>query len=200
MCGIVGYAGYREAQPILIESLKRLEYRGYDSCGIATLGNSLEVVKDTGRVVHFEANSPKIQGKVGIGHTRWATHGKVTAANSHPHLDCSSKIAVVHNGIIENFQRLRDELTEEGHVFRSETDTEVISHLIEKYYQGDIRAAVSRALQDITGTYAIVILADGHDELIIASLQIKVFFQTTSRSQDFAFIIMNNIVSHFFFS
>lgn len=166
MCGIVGYVGYREAQPIIIESLKRLEYRGYDSCGIAALGDNLVAHKDVGRVVDFEKNSPRLPGKMGIGHTRWATHGAVTAANAHPHLDCNGKFAVVHNGIIENFQKLREGLEKEGHHFNSDTDTEVIAHLIEKYYQGDLVEAVSKALADITGTYAVVVTAEGHNELI----------------------------------
>jgi glucosamine--fructose-6-phosphate aminotransferase (isomerizing) len=169
MCGIVGYIGYREAQPILIDSLKRLEYRGYDSCGIAALNNDeLALHKDVGRVVDFEKKVPKIRGKIGIGHTRWATHGEVTAANAHPHTDCNGKFAVVHNGIIENFQKLRNQLTGEGHQFSSDTDTEVIAHLIEKYYQNDLKEAVSRALKDVVGTYAIVVLAEGHRELIAA--------------------------------
>ncbi|MFC2027624.1 glutamine--fructose-6-phosphate aminotransferase, partial [Chloroflexota bacterium] len=166
MCGIVGYAGYREAQPIIIESLKRLEYRGYDSCGIAALGDTLVALKDVGRVVDFEKSSPRLHGKMGIGHTRWATHGAVTAANAHPHLDCSGKFAVVHNGIIENFQKLREGLEKEGHHFNSDTDTEVIAHLIEKYYQGDLAEAVLKALADITGTYAVVVTAEGHNELV----------------------------------
>ncbi|MFA4836244.1 MAG: glutamine--fructose-6-phosphate transaminase (isomerizing) [Dehalococcoidia bacterium] len=181
MCGIVGYIGYREAQPILLESLKKLEYRGYDSCGIAILGsvarndglegvpaNRIQLCKDVGRVVDFEKTIPKIQGGTGIGHTRWATHGKVSAANAHPHTDCGCKIAVVHNGIIENFQKLREALIKEGHLFTSETDTEVIAHLVEKYYRGNLVEAVSRALADVTGTYAIVVLAEGHKEIVVA--------------------------------
>ncbi|MCP4603618.1 MAG: glutamine--fructose-6-phosphate transaminase (isomerizing), partial [Proteobacteria bacterium] len=154
--------------PILLESLQRLEYRGYDSCGIATLNDSLTMFKDVGRVVDFAKNSPKIHGKAGIGHTRWATHGTVTSANAHPHLDCTGNIAVVHNGVIENFQKLRDDLTKEGHRFNSDTDTEVIAHLIEKYYQGNLKEAVSKALAEVTGTYAVVVLAKGHKELVVA--------------------------------
>jgi len=175
MCGIVGYAGYRESQPILLESLKRLEYRGYDSCGIAVLVNSaldtvptIEVHKDVGRVVDMEKNLPCVHGRVGMGHTRWATHGEVSTANAHPHLDCSGRIAVVHNGVIENFQSLRDELSGEGHHFSSETDTEVIAHLIENYYSGDLEGAVARALAEVVGTYAVIVLAAGHEELVVA--------------------------------
>ncbi|MCL0078292.1 glutamine--fructose-6-phosphate transaminase (isomerizing) [Dehalococcoidia bacterium] len=175
MCGIVGYAGYRDSQPILLESLKRLEYRGYDSCGIAVSVNSaletaptIEVHKDVGRVVDMEKNLPCVHGTVGMGHTRWATHGEVSPANAHPHLDCSGRIAVVHNGVIENFQSLRDALSREGHHFSSETDTEVIAHLIENYYSGDLERAVARALAELVGTYAVIVMAAGHEELVVA--------------------------------
>ncbi|MCL0097743.1 glutamine--fructose-6-phosphate transaminase (isomerizing) [Dehalococcoidia bacterium] len=175
MCGIVGYAGYRDSQPILLESLKRLEYRGYDSCGIAVSVNSaletaptIEVHKDVGRVVDMEKNLPCVHGRVGMGHTRWATHGEVSPANAHPHLDCSGRIAVVHNGVIENFQSLRDALSREGHHFSSETDTEVIAHLIENYYSGDLEGAVARALAEVLGTYAVIVMAAGHEELVVA--------------------------------
>ncbi|MCL0084199.1 glutamine--fructose-6-phosphate transaminase (isomerizing) [Dehalococcoidia bacterium] len=175
MCGIVGYAGYRDSQPILLESLKRLEYRGYDSCGVAISVNSaletaptIEVHKDVGRVVDMEKNLPCVHGRVGMGHTRWATHGEVSPANAHPHLDCSGRIAVVHNGVIENFQSLRDALSREGHHFSSETDTEVIAHLIENYYSGDLERAVARALAEVVGTYAVIVMAAGHEELVVA--------------------------------
>ncbi len=169
MCGIVGYIGYREAQPILLESLKRMEYRGYDSCGIAISTNSsLKLHKDVGRVVDFEKIVPKTQGTTGIGHTRWATHGEVTAENAHPHTDCHGKIAVVHNGIIENFQKLREQLTSEGHLFSSDTDSEVIAHLIEKHDRGNLKEAVVEALKDVIGTYAIVVLSEGCNELVAA--------------------------------
>ncbi|MCL0059676.1 glutamine--fructose-6-phosphate transaminase (isomerizing) [Dehalococcoidia bacterium] len=175
MCGIVGYAGYRDSQPILLESLKRLEYRGYDSCGVAISVNSaletaptIEVHKDVGRVVDMEKNLPCVHGRVGMGHTRWATHGEVSPANAHPHLDCSGRIAVVHNGVIENFQSLRDELSREGHHFSSETDTEVIAHLIENYYSGDLERAVARALAELVGTYAVIVMVAGHEELVVA--------------------------------
>ncbi|MCL0098594.1 glutamine--fructose-6-phosphate transaminase (isomerizing) [Dehalococcoidia bacterium] len=175
MCGIAGYAGYRDSQPILLESLKRLEYRGYDSCGVAISVNSaletaptIEVHKDVGRVVDMEKNLPCVHGRVGMGHTRWATHGEVSPANAHPHLDCSGRIAVVHNGVIENFQSLRDALSREGHHFSSETDTEVIAHLIENYYSGDLERAVARALAELVGTYAIIVMAAGHEELVVA--------------------------------
>ena len=168
MCGIVAYIGGRDAQPILLQSLRRLEYRGYDSCGIAVLGSMIEVCKDVGRVEQLEKALPQNMGKLGIGHTRWATHGKPSKANAHPHMDCSGKIAVVHNGVIDNFQQLRDELTQDGHRFHSETDTEILPHLIERYYQGDLEQAVKRALVDVRGSYALIVLAANHKELLVA--------------------------------
>jgi glutamine---fructose-6-phosphate transaminase (isomerizing) len=168
VCGIVGYVGNREAQPILLDCLSKLEYRGYDSCGIAVSGNHVEKFKDTGRVQALQQKAPVIQGNLGIGHTRWATHGPPTATNAHPHFDCSGKIAVVHNGIIENYQSLKEQLISEGHLFFSETDTEVIPHLIEKYYRGELTQAVESALRDIKGTFAIAVLKEGHDTLVAA--------------------------------
>src|SRR3990170_5427001 len=129
VCGIVGYVGNREAQPILLNSLSKLEYRGYDSCGIAVCASHIEGYKDAVRVQALQNNSPSLHGTVGIGHTRWATHGFPTAINAHPHFDCSGKIAVVHNGIIANYQALRQQLISAGHNLISETDTEVIPHL-----------------------------------------------------------------------
>jgi glutamine---fructose-6-phosphate transaminase (isomerizing) len=168
MCGIVGYVGKREAQPVLVNCLKRLEYRGYDSCGIALLGKNLEVYKDAVRIESLEKSLRPNSSHTGIGHTRWATHGKPSLLNAHPHTDCSGKIAVVHNGVIENFQQLREQLTKEGHVFRSDTDTEVIPHLIEKYYQGNLEQAVSRAIVDITGSYAFVAMHVDWRGLVVA--------------------------------
>lgn len=168
MCGIVGYIGYRQAMPILVDSLKKLEYRGYDSCGLALLDKQIQIFKDVGTIELIEENLPNYVGCVGIGHTRWATHGSVTKINAHPHIDCSKKIAVVHNGIIENFQSLRDELIAQGHNFVSQTDTEVIPHLVEKYYNGDIVGAVMRALQDIKGSYAFILIHNDDPRLIVA--------------------------------
>ena len=168
MCGIVGYIGNSNAQPILLQSLGRLEYRGYDSCGIAVLGSTVQVYKDEGRVHQLGKALPKSNGKLGIGHTRWATHGKPSKTNAHPHMDCTGRIAVVHNGVIDNFQQLRDKLIKEGHKFYSETDTEVIPHLIESYYQGDLEQAVKRALVDLRGTYSLIVLAADHEELVVA--------------------------------
>jgi glucosamine--fructose-6-phosphate aminotransferase (isomerizing) len=168
MCGIVGYIGNRQAQPILLNCLTRLEYRGYDSCGIAVSDHSLEKYKDAVRVSTLKKDSPRLKGSIGIGHTRWATHGEPSQINAHPHFDCTGNIAVVHNGVINNFQKLKEQLIREGHAFVSETDTEVIPHLIEKYYTGDLTAAVERALCDIEGSYAIIVLAAGEPKLVAA--------------------------------
>ncbi|MEE8470216.1 MAG: isomerizing glutamine--fructose-6-phosphate transaminase, partial [Dehalococcoidia bacterium] len=168
MCGIVGYVGEREAQPILINCLKRLEYRGYDSCGIALQGNLVETHKDAVRIEALEATLSPSNSSIGIGHTRWATHGKPSRENAHPHIDCSGKITVVHNGVIDNFLQLREQLSQEGHTFLSETDTEVIPHLIEKYYQGNLEEAVSHALADMTGSYALIAFHVDLKQLVVA--------------------------------
>jgi glucosamine--fructose-6-phosphate aminotransferase (isomerizing) len=168
MCGIIGYIGERQAQPILFSSLARLEYRGYDSCGIAVLGSEIGVYKDAVRVKALEKAAPPLRGTVGIGHTRWATHGEPSQINAHPHCDCTGKIAVVHNGVINNFQKLKQQLAREGHNFISETDTEVIPHLIEKYYDGDLEKAVEAALREVEGSYAIIVLMLGEPRLVVA--------------------------------
>ncbi len=168
MCGIVGYIGSKQAQPILLNCLGRLEYRGYDSCGIAISNPGIELCKDAIRVEALKKTAPRLSGQLGIGHTRWATHGQPSQANAHPHLDCTGNIAVVHNGVIINFQRLKQQLEDEGHNFISETDTEVISHLIEKYYEGDLEKAVESALSDIEGSYAIIVMTAGEPKLVIA--------------------------------
>ena len=168
MCGIVGYVGYRQAQPILFNSLLRLEYRGYDSCGVAVSADGVTVYKDAGKVGELEKKAPRLKGAAGIGHTRWATHGEPNQVNAHPHCDCSGRVAVVHNGIIGNYRLLKKQLIAEGHRFISETDSEVIPHLIEKYYQGDLEEAVAAALKDVEGCYAIIALADGDPNLVVA--------------------------------
>lgn len=169
MCGIVGYIGYNQAQPVLLKSLKRLEYRGYDSCGIAiTKAGEIQLFKDVGRIIELEKRLPQVNGKIGIGHTRWATHGEPSLINAHPHLDCHRKVAVVHNGIIDNYLSLKQQLIEEGHSFLSETDTEVISHLIEKYYQGSLLEAVSQAINHLSGSFAIAVLSATSPDLIVA--------------------------------
>jgi glutamine---fructose-6-phosphate transaminase (isomerizing) len=178
MCGIIGYLGDREATPILMESLKRLEYRGYDSAGVAVLeqphaGDAVRtsVTKSEAKVdtliQKLEANMPS--GKLGIGHTRWATHGKPTYINAHPHTDCHGKIFVVHNGIIENFAELKAELEAAGHEFPSETDTEVVPHLIEANYKGDFLAAVRAALKRIKGAYALAMFSSDDPDLLVGA-------------------------------
>ena len=168
MCGIIGYVGDRQAQSILVSCLRRLEYRGYDSCGIAVSSSGIKAYKDAVRVAALEKAAPQLNGRVGIGHTRWATQGEPSQVNAHPHGDCSGKITVVHNGIISNFPLLRRQLTAEGHNFISETDTEVIPHLIEKYYHGNLEEAVAAALRDVEGSYAITVLAAGESKLVAA--------------------------------
>ena len=168
MCGIVGYIGERQAQPILFNCLGKLEYRGYDSCGIAIAGSSVEVYKDTLRVKELAKVSPSLDGMIGIGHTRWATHGEPSQVNAHPHCDGTGRIAVVHNGVITNFFRLKQQLASEGHTLSSQTDSEVIPHLVEKYYEGDLVKAVERALADIEGSYAIIVMMAGEPKLVAA--------------------------------
>ncbi|MET0801398.1 MAG: glutamine--fructose-6-phosphate aminotransferase, partial [Actinomycetota bacterium] len=159
MCGIVGYAGPDEALPIVLEGLRRLEYRGYDSAGVAVIDGGLGVVKRAGKLGELEAAldagaSPS--GSVGMGHTRWATHGAPTDRNAHPHLDCSGRVAVIHNGIVENFQALRTRLEKQGHTFVSETDTEAVAHLIEEILRGSdvsVPDAVRAAVRQLHGAF-----------------------------------------------
>ena len=169
MCGIVGYIGKRPATPVLIEGLRRLEYRGYDSAGIAVLGDgSFTTSKALGQV-KFLAAEPDLPGFLGIGHTRWATHGGVTLQNTHPHTDAEGSVAVVHNGIIENYAELRRALTAEGITFRSETDTEVIPHLIRKSYRTTLEQALLDALPLLRGTYGIAVISHlSPDQILVA--------------------------------
>ncbi|MBO9608023.1 MAG: glutamine--fructose-6-phosphate transaminase (isomerizing) [Paenibacillaceae bacterium] len=171
MCGIVGYVGKRDSQEILIEGLKKLEYRGYDSAGVAVYTDKgLAVKKAKGRLAVLESQlgeSP-LRGTIGIGHTRWATHGKPSDVNSHPHTDNSLKFSVVHNGIIENYIALKEELIAKGHRFVSETDTEVISHLIADLYDGDIVRTVQRAVKRMTGAFALGVLTEHEPEKLVA--------------------------------
>jgi glucosamine--fructose-6-phosphate aminotransferase (isomerizing) len=168
MCGIVGYIGRRKAHPVLLNSLSKLEYRGYDSCGVAVLADKVEICKDTVRVNVLEQQAKPLEGFIGIGHTRWATHGEPSRVNAHPHCDCTGRIAVVHNGVITNFHRLREQLASEGHILSSQTDTEVLPHLIEKFYDGDLEQAVALALDCIEGSYAIAVLMEGEEKLVVA--------------------------------
>lgn len=170
MCGVVGYIGRREAGPIIVEGLKKLEYRGYDSFGIATVSGIIELDKHQGRISDSSRSVAHLKGKIGIGHTRWATHGVPSDTNAHPHMDCSSSIAVVHNGIIENYAELKRQLISRGHVFRSETDTEVVAHLIEEAYESekDLLSAVQKVTPKLMGSYALLVIARGEKRIIAA--------------------------------
>ncbi|WNR44235.1 glutamine--fructose-6-phosphate transaminase (isomerizing) [Paenibacillus roseipurpureus] len=174
MCGIVGYIGKRNSQEILLEGLKKLEYRGYDSAGVAVYtADGLQIKKAKGRIANLESklDETPLNGSVGIGHTRWATHGKPSDVNSHPHTDNSLKFSVVHNGIIENYITLKEELIAKGHVFVSETDTEVISHLIASVYEGDILKAVQQAVKHMTGAFALGVLTEFEPDRLVAVRQ-----------------------------
>jgi len=174
MCGIVGYLGSSPAVPILIQGLERLEYRGYDSAGIAVPQNGkVEVVKSAGKLSALKSrlNGNLSNARVGIGHTRWATHGRPCDLNAHPHLDCTGKFAVVHNGIIENYQELRQKLVIGGHRFISETDTEVLAHLVEHFYAGDLFQAALKMLPLLRGSYAFVLTSSLHPEELVAMRQ-----------------------------
>jgi glucosamine--fructose-6-phosphate aminotransferase (isomerizing) len=172
MCGIVGYVGPKRASDILLAGLASLEYRGYDSAGIAIAEEGrVDVTRRVGKLANLSAAiaSAPPDGVVGIGHTRWATHGRPSEENAHPHTDCTGRIAVVHNGIIENYLELREQLTVAGHTFRSETDTETIAHLLESLYEGDLTAAVAAALRRLHGSYAIAVLHADHPGTIVAA-------------------------------
>ncbi len=171
MCGIVAYVGKNSARKILVDGLKRLEYRGYDSSGIAILNNGSYLSKAVGKVAVLEErvwkDSP--EGSIGIAHTRWATHGKPTEPNAHPHADCTGKVFLVHNGIIENYMPIKKRLVAAGHKFASETDTEVLAHLVEEAYKGNLEAAVQKTLQQVQGTFGIAVLHRNHpDQIILA--------------------------------
>lgn len=174
MCGIIGYIGSRPVMPILLGGLKKQEYRGCDSAGIAILeNNEIRIYKSAGKISKLEEKieNRTFKGNMGIGHTRWATHGRPSDSNAHPHLDCHGDFAVVHNGIIENYLELKEWLIEEGHCFRSETDTEVLAHLVEHYYTGDFEDAVRQTLIKISGSFAIVFLSHKHPGTLIAARQ-----------------------------
>ena len=173
MCGIVGYAGKRRVVPVLIEGLKKLEYRGYDSAGIVYLQNGeLETYRCEGKLAKLEAlveEAYGVQAYCGLGHTRWATHGAPTEKNAHPHRDCSGRLVVVHNGIIENYHSLREELKQLGHQFNSETDTEVLAHLIEENLGNDLAAAVQKSLERVEGSYALGVMSADFPGILVAA-------------------------------
>jgi len=174
MCGIIGYIGKRNATSVLINSLKKLEYRGYDSAGIAVIGKQgLELARCKGKISNLEQliEGRKLTGKIGLGHTRWATHGRPSEENAHPHTDCKGKIVIVHNGIIENYLSLKKSLKSEGHVFKSETDTEIIAHLVEKYFlkTGSLLSSVQKVVKRIEGSYAIGVISSDEPENMVAA-------------------------------
>src|ERR671916_1646767 len=172
MCGIIGYIGDKPVVPVLIEGLRRLEYRGYDSAGVAVVnGHGIDVRRSAGKLSNLEgviADAP-LAGIYGLGHTRWATHGRPTEENAHPHRDCHDRIVVVHNGIIENYLELKQELQSKGHKFVTETDTEVVAHLVEQEWKEDgLESAVMRAMQRLRGLFAIVLMSSDDDQKIVA--------------------------------
>ncbi len=172
MCGIVGYIGNKKAQEVLLKGLSRLEYRGYDSAGVAIIEDKkIKLIKRQGklRILTGALKKGPAKGAIGIGHTRWATHGIPNDVNAHPHLDCKGKIAVVHNGIIENYLELKKKLIKEGHKFRSETDTEVIAHLVEKYYKGNLEAAVAKTVKLLKGSYAVAIICAKEPDKVVGA-------------------------------
>src|SRR5262245_60990556 len=173
MCGIVGYVGPDPALPIVLEGLRRLEYRGYDSAGVAVADGGLHVVKRAGKLAELEAAlaGAELAGSSAIAHTRWATHGAPTDGNAHPHTDCSGRVAVIHNGIVENFRPLRARLEKDGHVFASETDTECIAHLLEERIDAgaDLAEAVRGTVGELQGAYAIVALAAADPGVIVGA-------------------------------
>jgi glucosamine--fructose-6-phosphate aminotransferase (isomerizing) len=172
MCGIVGYVGHDEALPVVLEGLRRLEYRGYDSAGIAVLNGGMHVRKRQGKIAALDEElerDPLPPARVAIGHTRWATHGVPSDRNAHPHVDCQDRVAVIHNGIIENYAPLRERLLKEGHRFLSDTDTEVVAHLIEENLRGDLAAAVRATVAELEGAYAIVAMSRDDPECIVGA-------------------------------
>ena len=174
MCGIVGYVGPKQAAPFLLEGLRKLEYRGYDSAGIAVYnGSEIHVDKCVGRLDSLEKKIEGMipQGHLGIGHTRWATHGRPSDTNAHPHADCHGDFVVVHNGIVENYLHIKERLMEKGHKFVSETDTEVVAHLVEEYYEGDFVEAVKKVLAEIRGSYSLVFISRHEPDKIICTKQ-----------------------------
>lgn len=172
MCGIIGYIGFRKASEVILEGLRKLEYRGYDSAGIATMDGGIRSIKDAGRIddIHAKRNFLRLSGKMGIGHTRWATHGGVTQRNAHPHTDSTGKIYLVHNGVIENFDSLKKFLISRGHKFKSETDTEAIAHLIEEEAKRErnFMKAFSRAVSRLSGSWSLVVMRKGEEEIYLS--------------------------------
>src|SRR6202451_1015327 len=173
MCGIVGYIGEHRAVPIILEGLKRLEYRGYDPAGIAVFcaDGKLGIRRAQGKLRNLEdvIRLSPVDGAFGIGHTRWATHGRPTEENAHPHRDCTGDIVVVHNGIVENYLALKQQLQAEGHQFKTQTDTEVIAHLLEKHFKGNLEEAVRATVAELSGVFALVAIAQTDPNKIVAA-------------------------------
>src|SRR5437764_5637470 len=173
MCGIVGYIGTQRAVPIILEGLKRLEYRGYDSAGLAVYcgDDQLAIRRAKGKLRNLEQaiQMNPVDGLYGIGHTRWATHGRPTEENAHPHRDCKGDVVVVHNGIVENYLALKQRLQSEGHEFKTETDTEVIAHLVEKHFKGNLEEAVRAAVKELAGVFALAVISRSDPNKIVAA-------------------------------
>lgn len=203
MCGIVGYIGRRNAAPITIEGLKKLEYRGYDSSGIAIIDNdkNMNLYKEKGKIVELERSLPapsKMMGKMAIAHTRWATHGKPSVENAHPHTCCNKKIALVHNGIIENYKSLKEKLIKKGHTFVSETDTEVLAHLVGHFNDEgiDLTEAVQKALKLVEGTYGIAVISSSHPDRIVAARKGSPIILGIGKEEFFITSDVNAIIIH----
>src|SRR5262249_40849071 len=173
MCGIVGYIGTKPAVPIILEGLKRLEYRGYDSAGLAVYcdDRQLAVRRAKGKLRNLEeaVRQNPVDGVFGIGHTRWATHGRPTEENAHPHRDCQGDVVVVHDGIVENYLSLKQALEAEGHQFKTETDTEIIAHLVEKHFRGNLEEAVRAAVKELSGVFALAVISRSEPNKIVAA-------------------------------
>lgn len=200
MCGIVGFIGNKKAAPILLGGLERLEYRGYDSAGITVIeNNKFKTAKTVQRISALKdstQNGEIMEGKIGIGHTRWATHGAPSENNAHPHLGCKGRFAVVHNGIIENYLELKNELENEGVVFKSETDTEVVAHLVEKYYNGDVFEAISKTVSRLNGSFALGILSVEHPEKLYAVRNFSPLIIGVGEGENFIASDVTALVSH----
>lgn len=198
MCGIIGYVGGKRAAPILLDALQRLEYRGYDSAGIATITSDIQIKKDAGKIaeIHKKHNLADLSGAVGIAHTRWSTHGRPSLENAHPHVSCDGKIAVVHNGIIENYAELRQELKSKGHRFVSETDTEVLPHLVEEHIGTGFENAVRQALKQVKGSFAAIFMNTNAPDTLIAARHFSPLVLGVGEAEYFAASDVPAFLSH----
>ena len=199
MCGIIGYIGEKEALPILIDGLKKLEYRGYDSAGVSVISDGkIKTIKTKGRINELSEKLKhfRLNGKTGIAHTRWATHGEPNEINSHPHTDCSEKISIVHNGIIDNYSSLKEILRREGHNFKSETDSEVIAHLVEKFYNGNLEEAVLSAVKIIDGAYGLCVIHENHPDEIICIRKSSPLILGVGQDEMFVASDLTAVISH----